>query len=190
MKIHSLLLLGVIPFVSLACDAPPQLVPTVPPGAEVREVAPADLTAEPSAAMGESITAGKKEAEAKLAGADPNAPPSITLDDAKAKGLIIETVTEGKGDGAAVGKSVSVHYTGKLKDGTTFDTSISRGVPFTFILGRGQVIKGWDGGLQGMKVGEKRKLTIPSDLAYGPQGSGKIPPNATLIFDVEMIAID
>lgn len=172
------------------CGAPPQIVPTVPPGAEVREVPPADLLADPSTAIGESVTAGKREALAKAEGIEVDAPPSITPEDAKNQGLVIESDGQGKGDGAQVGKSVSVHYTGKLKDGSVFDSSVSRGVPFTFVLGRGQVIKGWDAGLQGMKVGEKRKLTIPPDLAYGSRGSGKIPPNSTLNFDVEMIAID
>lgn len=182
--------LSIVAFVVAGCGAPPQIVPTVPPGAEVREVPPADLVTEPAVAVGESITASKKEALASVEGMDPNAPPSITTDDAKKQGLIIETDGQGKGDGAQVGKSVSVHYTGRLKDGTEFDSSIKRGVPFTFILGRGQVIKGWDAGLQGMKVGEKRKLTIPPELAYGDRSTGKIPAKSTLMFDVEMIAID
>ncbi len=182
-----------LPFAALAlagCGAPPQIVPVVPPGAEVREVPPSDLTTEPATAVGESISAAKKEALAKIESIDPAAPPSITVDDAKTQGLVIESDGGGKGDGAQVGKSVSVNYTGKLKDGTVFDSSIQRGVPFTFILGRGQVIKGWDAGLQGMKVGEKRKLTIPPGLAYGDRATGKIPPNSTLIFDVEMVAVD
>jgi FKBP-type peptidyl-prolyl cis-trans isomerase FkpA len=87
------------------------------------------------------------------------------------------------------GDTVWVHYTGMLTDGTTFDTSIGRG-PFNFVVGRGSVIKGWDEGLQGMKIGEKRKFTIPPELGYGPQGNGpKIPPNATLVFEVEVLGI-
>lgn len=88
------------------------------------------------------------------------------------------------------GNTVAVHYTGVLENGTKFDSSVDRGIPFEFTLGAGQVIRGWDIGVEAMKVGEKRKLTIPSDLAYGSRGAGGIiPPNATLIFEVELIAI-
>lgn len=89
------------------------------------------------------------------------------------------------------GDNLQMHYTGKLEDGTEFDSSIPRGSPFTFTLGAGQVIKGWDQGLLGMCEGEKRKLVIPSDLGYGSRGSPpKIPADATLIFEVELIKID
>jgi len=190
MKFRTSFTVPVVALTLAGCGAPPQIVPVVPPGAEVREIPPPDLTSEPSTAVGESISAAKKENLAKIEAIDPAAPPPITADEAKTQGLVIESDGGGKGEGAQVGKSVSVHYTGKLKDGTVFDSSIQRGVPFTFFLGRGQVIKGWDAGLVGMKVGEKRKLTIPPGLAYGDGGSGKIPPKSTLIFDVEMIAVD
>ena len=96
----------------------------------------------------------------------------------------------GTGDVAVVGKNVSVHYTGWLENGKKFDSSVDRGQPFSFPLGAGRVIKGWDEGVQGMKVGGKRKLTIPSDLGYGSRGAGGvIPPNATLIFDVELLGV-
>jgi FKBP-type peptidyl-prolyl cis-trans isomerase len=96
----------------------------------------------------------------------------------------------GTGDVAVSGKTVSVHYTGWLENGKKFDSSVDRGQPFSFPLGGGRVIKGWDEGVQGMKVGGKRKLTIPSNLGYGPQGAGGvIPPNATLIFDVELLGV-
>lgn len=89
------------------------------------------------------------------------------------------------------GDSLSMHYTGKLEDGTEFDSSIPRGQPFVFTLGSGQVIKGWDQGLLGMCVGEKRKLVIPSDLGYGDRGSPpKIPGGATLVFEVELLKIE
>ncbi len=104
--------------------------------------------------------------------------------------LHIETLQKGEGDVATNGKNVSVHYTGTLSDGTVFDSSIPRGEPFTFTLGAGQVIRGWDIGVFGMKVGEKRKLTIPPELGYGADGfPGVIPPNATLVFEVELVGV-
>ena len=107
-----------------------------------------------------------------------------------ASGLDYVEVEAGTGAQAAAGKTVSVHYTGKFQDGKVFDSSVSRGDPLTFRLGVGQVIKGWDEGIALMKVGGKAQLTIPPQLAYGERGaSGVIPPNATLIFDVELIAV-
>jgi FKBP-type peptidyl-prolyl cis-trans isomerase FkpA len=96
----------------------------------------------------------------------------------------------GKGDAAAAGDKVSVHYVGTLLDGKEFDSSRKRGKPFDFVLGKGQVIKGWDQGVAGMKVGGKRKLVIPPSLAYGARGSPPvIPPNSALQFEVELVAI-
>jgi len=104
-------------------------------------------------------------------------------------GLIIVTVQEGD-PGAKDGDIVWVHYTGKLADGTKFDSSLDRKEPFRFTLGQGEVIKGWDQGILGMKIGEKRKLNIPPALGYGEKGSPPtIPANATLVFDVELIGI-
>lgn len=103
----------------------------------------------------------------------------------------------GSGAVAESGKQVTVHYTGWLyeasaadKHGKQFDSSVTRGTPFSFELGGGQVIKGWDQGVVGMKVGGRRTLVIPSDLAYGPDGRGPIPPAATLVFDVELLGVD
>jgi FKBP-type peptidyl-prolyl cis-trans isomerase FkpA len=105
-------------------------------------------------------------------------------------GLIYEDVTPGAGDEAKAGQRVSVHYTGWLTDGTKFDSSKDRNDPFAFPLGAGHVIKGWDEGVQGMKVGGVRKLTIPPHLGYGARGAGGvIPPNATLVFEVELLQV-
>lgn len=107
-----------------------------------------------------------------------------------ASGLIYQDVVVGKGPAAKAGDMVSVHYTGWLTDKTKFDSSRDRGVPFEFPLGEGRVIPGWDEGVAGMKVGGKRKLTIPPNLGYGASGAGGvIPPNATLLFDVELLEI-
>jgi len=105
-------------------------------------------------------------------------------------GLKYIVIEPGEGDKPEKGKKVKVHYTGKLEDGSVFDSSIRRG-PIEFTLGVGQVIKGWDEGITDMKVGEKRQLIIPPDLGYGPNGHPPvIPPNSTLIFDVELIEIN
>ena len=105
-------------------------------------------------------------------------------------GLTIEELVVGSGAAAAAGQNVKVHYTGWLTNGTKFDSSKDRGDPFVFPLGRGHVIKGWDEGVAGMKVGGKRKLTIPPALGYGPRGAGGvIPPNATLVFEVELLGV-
>ena len=105
-------------------------------------------------------------------------------------GLIIEDVIVGNGAAAAAGQKVKVHYTGWLTNGTKFDSSKDRNDPFVFPLGAGNVIKGWDEGVQGMKIGGKRKLTIPPALGYGARGAGGvIPPNATLVFEVELLGV-
>lgn len=105
--------------------------------------------------------------------------------------LQITDETVGTGAEAVAGKTVTVHYTGTLTDGTKFDSSVDRGQPFTFHLGAGEVIKGWDQGVAGMMVGGKRKLVIPPDLGYGANGAGaSIPPNATLVFEVELLKVE
>lgn len=106
-------------------------------------------------------------------------------------GLKFEDLVEGEGDVAEAGQKVSVHYTGWLTDGSKFDSSKDRNMPFDFPLGAGHVIRGWDEGVQGMKIGGTRKLTIPPQLGYGAAGAGGvIPPNATLVFEVELLAIN
>ncbi len=103
-------------------------------------------------------------------------------------GLKYEDLTVGEGAEATAGRTVTVHYTGWLTDGQKFDSSKDRNDPFAFVLGGGMVIKGWDEGVQGMKVGGVRRLTIPPQLGYGVRGAGGvIPPNATLVFEVELL---
>jgi len=104
-------------------------------------------------------------------------------------GVVIQDLKVGSGATATAGKLVSAHYTGRFPDGKTFDSSYDAGLPIDFLLGTGKVIKGWDIGIEGMRVGGKRKLTIPPELAYGARGGGPIPPNATLVFDVELVAV-
>jgi FKBP-type peptidyl-prolyl cis-trans isomerase len=105
-------------------------------------------------------------------------------------GLEYWDIKVGTGPAATAGHTVKVHYTGWLTNGKKFDSSVDRGEPFMFDLGGGHVIKGWDEGVAGMKVGGKRQLRIPPDLGYGDRGApGAIPPNATLIFDVELLGV-
>ena len=106
------------------------------------------------------------------------------------QGVMVKILTKGSGVGAKNGDNVLVHYVGKLADGSQFDSSVDKNIPFPFLLGAGRVIKGWDIGVVGMKVGEKRMLTIPPELAYGANGFLTIPPNATLTFEVQMIKIN
>lgn len=104
--------------------------------------------------------------------------------------LQITNVKEGDGAQAVSGKEVTVHYVGTLTDGTKFDSSRDRGTPFTFTLGAGEVIKGWDAGVAGMKVGGVRRLVIPPALAYGDRAVGSIPANSTLVFEVELLGVE
>lgn len=103
--------------------------------------------------------------------------------------LKIEDIKEGTGPAVKSGDTVKIHYTGTLQDGTKFDSSYDRGEPFETQIGVGQVIKGWDEGVVGMKVGGKRKLIIPPSMGYGDRDMGSIPPNSTLLFDVELVEI-
>jgi len=103
--------------------------------------------------------------------------------------LVIEDLVVGTGATAAAGDTVSVHYIGTFTNGSKFDSSYDRNQPFPFRIGAGQVIAGWDQGVPGMKVGGKRRLTIPPELAYGSRGQGVIPPNATLVFEIDLLSV-
>jgi FKBP-type peptidyl-prolyl cis-trans isomerase len=109
--------------------------------------------------------------------------------DVEGNKLIVEIQEEGTGEEAKTGSTVSVHYVGRLEDGTEFDNSLDRGAPLTFPLGRGNVIQGWERGIPGMKVGEQRRLRIPPALGYGDRRSGQIPASSTLIFDVKLVDV-
>jgi FKBP-type peptidyl-prolyl cis-trans isomerase len=121
-----------------------------------------------------------------------NAPTKVTGDGVKtASGLIYWDIRVGNGEVAKEGSHVRVHYTGWLTTGKKFDSSVDAGTPFDFTIGNGEVIKGWEEGVAGMRVGGKRQLRIPAALGYGAQGTpgGPIPPNATLIFDVQLLGV-
>jgi len=123
----------------------------------------------------------------------PEAPTEVGVDDyiTTESGLQYFDLEEGTGESPQAGQTATVHYTGWLEDGTMFDSSLLRGQPFGFVIGVGQVIPGWDEGVASMKVGGKRQLVIPADLAYGERGAGGvIPPNATLIFEVELVGVE
>ncbi len=128
---------------------------------------------------------------ATVAGAEGGPPPVSGEPITTESGLQIIDIAAGSGQEAQAGQTAVVHYTGWLADGTKFDSSLDRGQPFSFTLGAGQVIRGWDEGVVGMKVGGKRRLIIPPDLAYGAQGVPRaaIPPNAELTFDVELLEV-
>jgi FKBP-type peptidyl-prolyl cis-trans isomerase len=178
--------LGITGLVLGGCQEPTEVVPVAPPGFSYTRVPPHEES-EPQA-LGEEVVQRAK-AGVKPAVAGTVAPPTqVGETKTTTSGVKYETVKEGDGPEAKPGQSVTVHYTGTFEDGKVFDSSREKGEPFTFKLGNGEVIAGWDEAVAGMKVGERRKLTIPPELGYGTRGQPPaIPPNATLIFDVELL---
>ena len=143
-----------------------------------------DKAASPDA--GGATAAGQAEQAAPVSTPQEGNDKKVTTE----TGLQYEEIVEGTGKSPKPGDTVTVHYTGWLTDGTKFDSSVDRGQPFPFTIGEGQVIRGWDEGVMTMKIGGKRKLTIPPNLAYGDAGAGdRIPPGSTLVFDVELIDV-
>lgn len=189
MKLFSLFIIPIAVIAMLAIAGCPK-----PQSADTTEVDPA-LTAVPvdenpanlSDDVAPADTPADTDTVATTDAAEEATTDMITTD----SGLQYEDLVVGDGAEAVAGKPVEMQYTGWLEDGTKFDSSYDRGEPFPFTLGVGQVIPGWDEGVQGMKVGGKRKLIIPSELGYGARGAagGVIPPNATLIFEVELVEV-
>ena len=178
-----LLILGVL---AGGCGQPPAMVDTVPPGVDPRQ-AIMDQKKDEAEALGEGASGRSK-------GVTPEPPTQVApaLPTAKGEkkttesGVVYETVREGTGAVAKSGQTVMVHYTGTFDDGRIFDTSKGKD-PFRTRIGTGEVIKGWDEAIPGMKIGEIRKLTVPPSAGYGALGKGSVPPNATLHFEVELI---
>jgi FKBP-type peptidyl-prolyl cis-trans isomerase len=189
----SLIIAASMMAVVAGCQEPREITPVAPPGFEITRTLPPQ--GEGAQALGEQGASAPKAKQNKVQSSAPGAalapPTPIGQPTKTASGLVYETLKEGTGATAQPGQTVIMHYTGTLADGTVFDSSRKSNKPFPVEnIGAGGVIPGWNQGIPGMKVGERRKLTIPPELAYGPQGMGSaIPPNATLTFDVELMDV-
>jgi FKBP-type peptidyl-prolyl cis-trans isomerase len=188
-RIFSIATVGVMAI--SGCGGPPQIVPVGPPGVEFVRT-PAIPDTEAAAALGESASLSKAAVSTPVASKVPLALPTkvgetVTRD----SGLKYTTLVEGTGAECKPGQTISIHYVGTLaSNGKEFDSSVGRGKPFSTTIGTGQVIAGWDEGVPGMKVGEKRKLEIPAKLGYGERAQGeKIPANSDLVFEVELLGV-
>jgi FKBP-type peptidyl-prolyl cis-trans isomerase len=174
----------------LGCEAPEEILPTTPPGAVIPRTPPDSDN--PAQAQGESIALAPKtpgETSTKPISYTPATPTAKGETKTTKNGVKYETLKEGSGEELRPGKVAMFHYEGKLEDGTIFDSSRPKGQPAKFAIGTGQLIKGWEEAMPGMRVGEIRKLFIPPALGYRDQQVGKIPPNSNLIFEVELVRI-
>ena len=174
------------------CHEPKEIVPVAPPGLAIQRV-PAVPQGEPQA-IGEQGSAGspKQSTTPPPSVNGPTSPPTAVGQATKtASGLEYVTLKEGEGEVAKSGQTITIHYTGTLTNGKKFDSSRDNNKPLVMPIGVGRLIKGWDEGIPGMKVGERRKLTIPGNLGYGADGfPPDIPPDATLLFDVELLGVN
>ena len=172
-----------------ACDPPEQILPTNPPGAVIERTPPAGEEA--AQAQGEVLAAAKPTGDAakKAPAYIPAAPTAKGETKTTKNGIKYETLKEGTGDELKPGSIALFHYEGKLENGTIFDSSRPKGEPFKVTMGTGHLIKGWEEGMPGMRVGEIRKLFVPAAMAYGDRANGKIPANANLVFEVELLKI-
>ena len=178
-------LLGVVGLALVGCEEPTQLVPATPPGGTVDRLPETEKGDNGPQALGEQAVNKNRPATASVPPAKPTEKGETVT---TATGLKYETLKEGTGDEVKAGQTVVMTYIGKLDDGSVFDQTGPE-KPFETVIGYENVIKGWDQGVVGMRVGERRKLIIPPDLAYGASGQGKIPPNARLTFEVELLKI-
>jgi FKBP-type peptidyl-prolyl cis-trans isomerase len=172
------------------CEVPEQLIPVAPPGAVIPRTPPDKDN--PAQAQGETISVSPKLADSTAKSSTYKPAPPTAKGETKTTpgGVKYETLKEGTGEEIKPGQVARMHYEGKLEDGTVFEKSPTAGAPFTVTLGTGQLIKGWEEAIPGMRVGEIRKLIVPPALAYRDQQNGKIPPNSTLIFEVELVGVN
>jgi len=182
---------GLVGLALCGCDEPSEIIAVSPPGAFTPKTDP--VPDNPAQAVGESAPTSAVAAASrptKLTDYKPAKPTKKGETLTTEGGVKYETIREGSGPELQSGQKGVVQYEGKLKDGTVFDSTRSSHTPRSFVFGSHQVIDGWDEGVPGMKVGEIRKLTIPPNKAYGKLGKPPIPPNATLIFEVELVGIE
>ena len=188
---RSLVVLGV-GLLTVGCNEPEHLLPAVPPGINAKTFIEPPKEADEPQALGEQAAVTSKTAPKPAIAADlvPAEPTTIGESKTTPGGVRYGTLREGTGAVAKAGQRVTVHYKGTLEDGRKFDSSYDRKAPADFEIGTGAVIKGWDEAVPGMRIGERRTLVVPPNMGYGALGQGsRVPPNATLIFEIELIDV-